>query len=299
MDDAAAQAYLSQAAKVAQDRLMSHPRAQFESHLLEEAQAMLQAVAEGLCSVEVDVSILDAARSVVKHRWQAAGLWPWDPLLRSPPADGTEWARLRARNSAPCAAGAPMALLALEMGVRRWRRGLRGGREALGSLDEALPANINDVVYGEVVNEWRRRGIWDQTWVCLPGQLWKHQRPLEDVLFEQLGEPPAGVGADQVVALRFEVPDGLHLFVNQPAAVRADGEWYDPPPAYEQYEQRDVQAVSPVTTAPQHPSSRRRESRDNMRPESRAAVAHRRRQRRRPRARSPSPHPYLGRERDF
>ncbi|TLS20826.1 uncharacterized protein PpBr36_10688 [Pyricularia pennisetigena] len=241
MDDAAAaQAYLSQAGQIAHDRLMSHPRAQFESHLLDEAQAMMQAVAEGLCTVEVDYPILDTARSVVKHRWQAAGLWPWDPLLPSPPADGLDWAWPRARNTAPCAAAGPMALFGLEMGVRRWRLGLRGGREALDSLDEVLPANVNDVVYAEVRDDWQRRGIWDQAWVCLPGQLWKHQRPLEDVLFEQLGEPPAGVRADQVVPVQLQVADGLDIFVNQPVPVRADGEWVDPPPAYEEYEQGDV-----------------------------------------------------------
>ncbi|TLD33562.1 hypothetical protein PspLS_01586 [Pyricularia sp. CBS 133598] len=234
MDDNAAQAYLSRAAEVARNRLMSHPRAQFESHLLDEAQAMLQAVAEGLCLAEFDLLMLDAARSIVKHRWQAAGLWPWDPLLRTPPADGTEWVRPRTRNTAPCAAGSPMALFTLEMGVRRWRRGLRGGSEALDELDELLPASINDIVYTEVRNEWQSRGIWDQLWVCLPGQLWKHQRPLEDVLFEQLGEPPVGVGADQIVPLQLLIPGGLDLFVNQPAAVGAGGEWLDPPPAYDQ-----------------------------------------------------------------
>ncbi|KAI6344242.1 hypothetical protein MCOR25_011100 [Pyricularia grisea] len=296
MDDDAVQVYLSQAAEIARDRLMSYPRAQFESHLLDEAQAMIQAVAEGLCVVEVGFSILDAARSVVKHRWQAAGLWPWDPLLRSPPADGAEWPGPRTRNTAPCAAGTPMALFTLEMGVRRWRLGLRGGREALDSLDEVLPANINDIVYAEVRDEWQSRGIWDQTWVCLPGQLWKHQRPLEDVLFEQLGEPPAGVDADQVVPLQLEVPGGFDLFVNQPVAVGADGEWIDPPPAYEQGEYGRIQALSSVTAASQ---SRNGSRRDSVRAESRAAVEHRRRRRHRPRARSPSQNPHLGREREF
>ncbi|KAK8007735.1 hypothetical protein PG989_001725 [Apiospora arundinis] len=44
------------------------------------------------------------------------------------------------------------------------------------------PANINSQAYREVRQTWVKRRIWDRSWEVLPGQHWRHERPLEEFL---------------------------------------------------------------------------------------------------------------------
>ncbi|PFH62980.1 hypothetical protein XA68_10731 [Ophiocordyceps unilateralis] len=61
-------------------------------------------------------------------------------------------------------------------------------RERLLSLSEAdrSPAGyaneIHIVAFDNLKNTWTKYGLWDQTWGLLPGNSWKHERPLQDFL---------------------------------------------------------------------------------------------------------------------
>lgn len=47
------------------------------------------------------------------------------------------------------------------------------------------PAQIDTQAYHEVKKAWTRRRIWDRQWEVLPGQHWRHERPLEELLTPQ------------------------------------------------------------------------------------------------------------------
>ncbi|KAK7990997.1 hypothetical protein PG990_015277 [Apiospora arundinis] len=47
------------------------------------------------------------------------------------------------------------------------------------------PANIDSQAYREVRQAWMKRRIWDRSWEALPGQHWRHERPLEEFLTPQ------------------------------------------------------------------------------------------------------------------
>ncbi|KAI0157980.1 hypothetical protein GGR52DRAFT_586762 [Hypoxylon sp. FL1284] len=46
------------------------------------------------------------------------------------------------------------------------------------------PGNINSRAYRRVKETWVRRGIWDAKWIILPGKVWKHERPIQDLIDE-------------------------------------------------------------------------------------------------------------------
>ncbi|KAK7960787.1 hypothetical protein PG988_012001 [Apiospora saccharicola] len=47
------------------------------------------------------------------------------------------------------------------------------------------PAQIDTQAYQRVRKTWMRRRIWDKQWEVLPGQHWRHERPLEELLTPQ------------------------------------------------------------------------------------------------------------------
>ncbi|KAK4107120.1 hypothetical protein N656DRAFT_785680 [Canariomyces notabilis] len=79
----------------------------------------------------------------------------------------------------------------LQMEVHeRWRR--EGPPENEPAI--STPPNINTTAYERVKSAWIKRGIWNTKWGVLPGMSWKHERPFEDMLQEELGDDPGSEG---------------------------------------------------------------------------------------------------------
>ncbi|KAF4595282.1 hypothetical protein GQ602_000895 [Ophiocordyceps camponoti-floridani] len=55
-------------------------------------------------------------------------------------------------------------------------------RQRLQRRPQGVALEVDAVAYNKVKAAWTRSGIWDQTWALLPGNSWKHERTLDDVL---------------------------------------------------------------------------------------------------------------------
>ncbi|KAI0433084.1 hypothetical protein F5Y09DRAFT_300236 [Xylaria sp. FL1042] len=54
----------------------------------------------------------------------------------------------------------------------------------------SVPRDINTEAYEKVRDIWIKRGIWDKKWGSMPGMSWKHERPLDQLILEELGPAP-------------------------------------------------------------------------------------------------------------
>ncbi|KAK6851586.1 hypothetical protein PG995_011711 [Apiospora arundinis] len=81
------------------------------------------------------------------------------------------------------------------------------------------PANIDSQAYREVRQAWVKRRIWDRSWEVLPGQHWRHERPLEEFLTPQEAQWYAEIKATWVEP----GPSGPHRLVHRLEAER--GSW--------------------------------------------------------------------------
>ncbi|KAK8076637.1 hypothetical protein PG994_003909 [Apiospora phragmitis] len=59
-------------------------------------------------------------------------------------------------------------------------------------------AKVDSEAYWEVRQAWEKRRIWDNEWEVLPGQHWRHERPLEELLSPQEAEWYAEIKATWV-----------------------------------------------------------------------------------------------------
>ena len=64
-----------------------------------------------------------------------------------------------------------------------------------GAVGSDLP-EINTKAYEIVRNTWIERGIWNRKWGILPGMSWKHEKPLNEGLRDQMNDDPAPVRAN-------------------------------------------------------------------------------------------------------
>ncbi|KAI1655127.1 hypothetical protein F4813DRAFT_398672 [Daldinia decipiens] len=61
--------------------------------------------------------------------------------------------------------------------------------------EESISSGLTDIntkAYENVQSTWIKRGIWNRKWGILPGMLWKHEQPLDEMLVEEMGPDPAG-----------------------------------------------------------------------------------------------------------
>ena len=49
------------------------------------------------------------------------------------------------------------------------------------------PPNMNIMAYEMVKDKWTKKGIWNKKWGVLPGMSWKHEKPLEEMIREEMG----------------------------------------------------------------------------------------------------------------
>lgn len=67
---------------------------------------------------------------------------------------------------------------------------------------------INTEAYQRVRDAWVKRGIWYDKWGVLPGMTWKHEHPVEDMLFEEFGpDSPSSPAADGVNIMAGDISD--------------------------------------------------------------------------------------------
>ncbi|EKD16541.1 uncharacterized protein L3040_001281 [Drepanopeziza brunnea f. sp. 'multigermtubi'] len=71
----------------------------------------------------------------------------------------------------------------------------------------ASAPDISTKSYENFKNTWTRRGIWDKRWDVLPGMSWKHERPFEEIVREEMGNDPTPAtplmdGSDEAPSIR-------------------------------------------------------------------------------------------------
>ena len=59
------------------------------------------------------------------------------------------------------------------------------------------PADIYTCAYERVKDTWVRTGIWNRKWGILPGLSWKHEKPLQEMLDEEMGDDNILLQADR------------------------------------------------------------------------------------------------------
>lgn len=190
--------------KAVQERDASQPRKQFSHQVSEEEKLVLRAVVNKTLDVPPGTSISTVARRNVKANWMKQGIWnnEWNDT-----ADGCwkhedfpdnlfgddikrRW-RHRARGAVKRQSeekrepqvSRPIHQFnyQLSLETERFLHGL-GVKE--GSI--YVPEDINTKAYNIIKDNWIQRGIWDTRWLILPGMSWKHERPLEEFLGEDL-----------------------------------------------------------------------------------------------------------------
>lgn len=196
--------------KESRDLLNSTPGAQFYSQVRDELDRIRAAVAKGLIQQSGVPDLQESAEANVKYRWIKQGIWDkqwgvepgesWKHELLHPLApvgasnyvsdseiikSGTKRKRhlpylekdyeemvqcpidLQHRQlSRPC-----YQFLYHFCQEREWIK------MGLSNQDDDQNANLDSRAYDIVKSRWNRDGLWDEDWRCIPGTLWRHERP--------------------------------------------------------------------------------------------------------------------------
>lgn len=79
-------------------------------------------------------------------------------------------------------------------------------------------ADINTRAYKNIKRTWTKRGVWDKRWGVLPGMSWKHERPFEELVREEMGDDT--VPANRLVNGSYDAP-ATRIF-ESPAPVQSN-----------------------------------------------------------------------------
>ncbi|KAI4148039.1 MAG: hypothetical protein LQ340_005266 [Diploschistes diacapsis] len=60
------------------------------------------------------------------------------------------------------------------------------------------PPDINTMAYEMVKDSWKKKGVWNEKWGVLPGMSWKHEKPLKEMLREEMGDDAVSVQTDSL-----------------------------------------------------------------------------------------------------
>ncbi|KAI1113306.1 hypothetical protein F5Y14DRAFT_418400 [Nemania sp. NC0429] len=198
----------------------SLPQSQFEAQTDEETGQIIQDNEDGTRRVPVGTVYSALAIENVKKRWAEQGIWDdkWDtsdnwiwkheePRTPELPDEGlfslASYKRVQAENmkkhreqgqgqehTSRAArererdASRPFYQFIFQVSKKRERI-----QERLTPAEAAASGfgDINTKAYEEVRNTWIKWGIWSTHWGILPGMSWKHEKPLEQMLQEELG----------------------------------------------------------------------------------------------------------------
>ena len=58
------------------------------------------------------------------------------------------------------------------------------------------PPDMNTMAYEMVKDNWKKKGIWNKKWGVLPGMSWKHEKPFEEMIREEMGGGAFSVQTD-------------------------------------------------------------------------------------------------------
>ncbi|KAM0426330.1 hypothetical protein ACHAPT_008370 [Fusarium lateritium] len=182
--------------QIKNDRLRSFPAQQLHDEVTGE-ERWLEHIGKGGGRHER----AQLAHENVKKRWEEQGIWnvslltgalsseserkAWRPSNRFRDQMSVERQRLlQLHENPPRGPGLKRAsrLEDLEKAVNAHREALGGSlREEL----SRIPRLLDTTAYILVKAGWERRGIWDDAWgKDMPGELWKHERSLEDLIRE-------------------------------------------------------------------------------------------------------------------
>ncbi|KAI1414395.1 hypothetical protein F5Y13DRAFT_188052 [Hypoxylon sp. FL1857] len=203
-------------------RLASFPRAQFEVQRREERDVIEQGVIHGTIEVPNHVELWIIAGDNVKNRWIEQGIWndkwksmadgpwkheeplesesewkantnkepdpgTWDPLTEDGRRTGQSRSKTALRRKVTKASerdtSRPFRQFEYQVSKARERieHELNVGDDHAGA-----PHDINTRAYESVKKKWIEHRIWDEAWGVLPGYVWKHERPLEEFLDDEL-----------------------------------------------------------------------------------------------------------------
>ncbi|KAI1135586.1 hypothetical protein F5Y05DRAFT_393882 [Hypoxylon sp. FL0543] len=176
------------------DRAASYPRHQYQFQQQEEREAMEQQVLNGTLKPLPRVNLVALASHNVKQRWIDQGIWnyKWNSMAdgrwkhEEPPVSEPQWKKdLKLKPIKGYDRDASRPFQQFEYQVSRAKKQieheLKVGDDHIGA-----PADIGTRAYERVKNLWLKQKIWDDAWGVLPGNLWKHERPLEDFLDDDL-----------------------------------------------------------------------------------------------------------------
>ncbi|ROW08760.1 hypothetical protein VPNG_06403 [Cytospora leucostoma] len=227
------------------DRRASSPYFQFEAQMGEEEDRIFKADGRWRPG-EIkpsDIRVTALARETVKRRWVEQGIWndKWDEhrnMRRWKHEEALELVLESQMEKDPCAKHVflgqrdirPKTNDDLQLIAERRRKEGRKreasrpfhqfmyqlSKERERMQDDSRPGgpdldtvDINTKAYDIVRGIWTRRGIWDTKWGILPGMSWKHERPLDHLLPEEMVpesprqvHPPEGDGGGAYPAPR-------------------------------------------------------------------------------------------------
>ncbi|KAK7936739.1 uncharacterized protein PG986_015177 [Apiospora aurea] len=140
---------------------------------------------------------------LIHKRYLNVGVWRHEepsPLVDEDGVDLKKWPNTYAKlcchrdNSRPCHQFRYQVEKARDRLLEQWQQSVISRNEEMDNEDYPAvttpssrlpPPQIDTQAYQAVRKAWTKRRIWDTEWGVLPGQSWRHERPLEDFLTPQ------------------------------------------------------------------------------------------------------------------
>ncbi|KAK8061057.1 hypothetical protein PG997_015278 [Apiospora hydei] len=140
---------------------------------------------------------------LIYKRYLNVGVWRHEeplPLVDEDGVDLKKWPNTYAKlchhrdNSRPYHQFRYQVEKARDRLLEQWRQSITNSNGGTGNEEYPTvtipssrlpPPQIDTQAYQEVRKAWTKRRIWDKEWEVLPGQSWRHERPLEDFLTPQ------------------------------------------------------------------------------------------------------------------
>ena len=202
------------------DYWASTPFEQFDAQVAEELKRILEANANWTYRQPVGTDFSELADENVIKDWREQGIWdekwktrtlgrwkherPLELEQESKDADNGAEASLLGSQAEEAKSGQPKISQAAEQQRLREREASRPYHQFVHQVSKererirdnlsvqgtpfTVPPDINTTAYENVKHVWIKRGIWNKKWNVLPGMSWKHERPLQEFLNEEMGE---------------------------------------------------------------------------------------------------------------
>ncbi|KAI1391665.1 uncharacterized protein F4822DRAFT_397419 [Hypoxylon trugodes] len=193
---------------ISEERAASYPSQQFKAQTSYMASKIRDAIKDGKLVLPAGISSREYTKECMRKEWIKQGIWnenwgskPGDRWKHEEPAE----IEMKVENKAdfdnkPNTSRTEIPERSIvESMERKFERDasrpfhqfiyhLGKAREEIeseikaGDDDVNVPNDIGTMAYERVKNQWAENSIWDTNWGMFPGMSWKHERPIEEFL---------------------------------------------------------------------------------------------------------------------